>query len=78
MAGQGKAADLRPGALGGCVRAPRCSLVAGQAPGYGHPFGFPRLPTAGGMGRSACGQRDQSKAPPRWVTGPTLRYGFGH
>jgi hypothetical protein len=44
----------------------------GQAPGYGHPFGFPRLPAAGGVRRSACGQRHQSEAWPRWVTGLTL------
>jgi hypothetical protein len=45
--------------------APACSLVAGQAPGCGHPFGVPAVAGRGGMGRSACGQRDQSGARPR-------------
>jgi hypothetical protein len=34
---------------------PRCSLVAGQAPGCGHPFGVPAVTGRGGMGRSAAG-----------------------
>lgn len=35
------------------------------APGCGHPFGLPAVAGRGGMGRSACGQRDQSVARPR-------------
>jgi hypothetical protein len=45
--------------------APACGLVAGQAPGCGHPFGVPAVAGRGGMGRCACGQRDQSGARPR-------------
>jgi hypothetical protein len=55
MAGQGKAADLRQGALWSYGPAPRCSLVAGQAPGCGHPFGVLAVAGRGGMGRSAAG-----------------------
>jgi hypothetical protein len=52
-----------PGAASGCR----------QAPGCGHPFGVPAGAGRGCMGRSACGQRDQSEARPRrrW-RGPDL------
>ena len=57
----------------GCGARPRCSLVGWQASGCGHPFGVPAVAGRGGMGRSACGQRDQSEARPRRLgRGPDL------
>jgi hypothetical protein len=44
---------------------PTVQPCVGQAPGCGHPFGVPAVAGRGGMGRSACGQRDQSEARPR-------------
>jgi hypothetical protein len=66
MAGQGKAAGLRRGALCDCVPAPRCSLVAGQAPGCGHPFGVPAVAGRGAWGgpRRAAGSIRGTAAPP--------------
>jgi hypothetical protein len=49
----------------GVVFRPHGAALFGQAPGCGHPFGVPAVPGRGGMGRSACGQRDQSEARPR-------------
>ena len=45
--------------------APGAASVSGQAPGCGHPFGFPRVASPRGMGRYACRKRDQSDARPR-------------
>jgi len=52
----------------GCVvvgGVPQCGLVWGQRLAAVIPSGFPRLAGRGGMGRSACGQQDQSEARPR-------------
>jgi hypothetical protein len=51
---------------------PRCSLVAGPGAWLRSSLRVPAVTDRGRMGRSACGQRDQSEARSRWVTGLTL------